>query len=131
MIAIRQLLFIPALSLVACVSTQAVRLGSNEIHPPVSPDKVAIYRTASQVPGKYEEVALLSSSGDYNMTNEEAMYRSMREKAGKMGANAVILDSVQEPGTGAKVASVLFGTGANRKGKALAIFIHPSDESKK
>ena len=131
MIAVRRFALMSALLLGACVSTQAVRLGSNEIRPPIAPDRVAIYRTASQVPGKYEEVALLSSSGDYNMTNEEAMYRSMREKAGKMGANAVILDSVQEPGTGAKVASVLFGTGANRKGKALAIFILPSEETKK
>ena len=80
----------------ACVSTQATRLGSGTIRPPVPPDQVAIYRTADQVPRKYEEVALLSSKGDYSMTDEEKMYRSMREKAGEMGANAIILQSVQD-----------------------------------
>jgi hypothetical protein len=114
----------------ACVSTQATRLGNGTIRPPVSPDQVAIYRTADQVPGKYEEVALLSSKGDYSMTDEEKMYRSMREKAGEMGANAIILQSVQEPGTGSKVAKALIGLSANREGKSLAIFVI-SDSSRK
>ena len=120
-----------ALVVVACVSTQSVRLGSGEIRPPIAPDRVAIYRTAQQVPGKYEEVALLTSKGDYQMTNEEAIYKSMREKAGKLGANAVILESVEDPGTGAKVAKVLLGTGASRKGKAIAIYVFPDSTAKK
>jgi hypothetical protein len=115
----------------ACVSTQATRLGSGTIRTPVSPDQVAIYRTAEQVPGKYEEVALLSSKGDYNATNEEKMYQSMREKAGEMGANAIILQSVQEPGTGSKVAHAIIGISANREGKAVAIFILPDSAAKK
>lgn len=109
--------------LAACVSTQAARLGPVVDRPAVSPDSVAIYLTADKVPGKYEEVALLSSTGDYGTTSEEKMYRSMREKAGEMGANAIILQGVQEPGTGARVAHALLGTGANREGKALAIFV--------
>ena len=116
--------------LCACVSTQATRLGNGMIRPPVPPDQVAIYRTAEQVPGKYEEVALLSSKGDYSSTDEEKMYRSMREKAGEMGANAIILQSVQEPSTGSKVARVLIGVPANREGKSIAIFVLP-DSTKK
>jgi hypothetical protein len=119
------------LVIAACVSTQATRLGSGMIRPPVAPDQVAIYRTADQVPGKYEEVALLSSKGDYNATDEEKMFKSMREKAGEMGANAIVLQSVQEPGTGAKVASALIGLSANREGKALAIFVLPDTTKKK
>jgi hypothetical protein len=112
---------------VACVSTQAVRLGSGPIRPPVPADRVAIYRTADQVPGKYEEVALLSSSGDYSMTSEEEMYKSMRKKAGELGANAVILDAVSEPSTGGKVAHAIFGVGGERTGKALAIYVLPTE----
>jgi hypothetical protein len=119
----RRTVLVGVVLLGACVSTQAARLGSGTIRPPVSPDKVAIYLTADRVPGKYEEVALLTSKGDYGSTNEEKMYRSMREKAGELGANAIILESVKEPGTGAKVARALIGTGANREGKAIAIFI--------
>jgi len=119
------------LSVAACVSTQAVRLGSGEIRPPVAPDKVAIYRNADQVKGKYDEVAILESKGDYQMTDEEKMYKSMREKAGKVGANGIILGSVEDPSTGAKVANVLFGVGGNRKGKAIAIFVFPDSTEKK
>lgn len=122
---------ITAVALFACVSTQAVRLGSGPIRPPVNPDQVAIYRTADQVPGKYDEVALLTSSGDAAMTNEEKMYASMRKKAGELGANAIILEGMSEPSTGSKVAHALIGTSADRKGKALAIFVFPMDSTAK
>ncbi len=114
------------LSLTACVSVQTTRLGSGVIHPPVAPDAVAIYRTAAQVGVPYEEVALLDAAGDYNYTNEEKMYAKMREKAGALGANGIVLDSITEPTTGAKVAQVFLGTSAQRKGKAIAIFIQSS-----
>ena len=115
--------------LAGCVSTQATRLGAGPLRPPVSPDRVMIYRTAEQVPSKYEEVALLSASGDHSMTSEEQMYQSMRQKAGEMGANGIILEAVAEPGTGAKVAQAIIGTSANRKGKAIAIFVFVNDSS--
>jgi hypothetical protein len=85
---------------------------------------VAIYRNAQQIRTRYEEVALLSASGDYSYTNEEQMYASMRKKAGALGANGVILDSMTEPTTGAKVAQAFLGTSANRRGKAIAVFVH-------
>ena len=116
-------LIVSAFALTACVSVQSTRLGDGVIRPPVSPDGVAIYRTADQVRSHYEEVALLSAAGDYNGTTEEGMYKEMRKKAGAMGANGIILDSVSEPSTGAKVASALLLTSANRTGKAVAIYV--------
>jgi hypothetical protein len=118
-----------AVLLSACVSTQAVRLGSGPVRPPVPTDKVAIYRAADQVPGRYEEVALLSSSGDQDMTNEEALYASMRKKAGQLGANGVILESVKDASTAAQIGAALGFGSANRKGKAIAIFIFPKDST--
>ena len=124
----RALLALPSLLLLgACVTTKATRLGTGAIRPMVPEQQVAIYRSAAQVPACYEEVALLTSSGDASMTDEEKMFSSMRKKASEVGANGVILDAVTEPGTGAKVANVLLGTSANRKGKALAIFVFPTD----
>jgi len=114
------------ISSTACVRTTATRLGAGSIRPPVPEHLVAIYRTADQVPGKYEEVALLNSTGNYSSTDEEKMFKSMREKAGQVGANGVILDSIKEPGTGGKVAQALFGVGGDRKGKAIAIFVLPT-----
>lgn len=54
------------------------------------------------------------------------MFESMKKKAGEMGANGVILDALTEPGSGAKVAAAIFGVSAQRKGKALAIWVFPA-----
>ena len=109
----------------ACVSTNATRLGTGAARPPVSPDHVAVYRTADQVPGRYEEVALLNASGESSWTNESKMMNSMKKKAGELGANAIILDAISEPSAGAKIAGAFLGTGSQRKGKAIAIYILP------
>lgn len=117
--------------LAACVTTTATRLGQGPVHPAISPDSVAIYLKAADVPGKYEEVALINSKGDAEFTNEQQMYKSMRKKAAEVGANGIILDATSEPGTGAKVAQALFGTSANRKGKAIAIYVFRRDTTTK
>lgn len=114
------------LSSVACVSTNATMLSLTPVaRPPVKPVDVRIYRTAAQVVGKYDEIALLNATGESNWTNEQAMMESMRTKAGKLGANGVILDAINEAGAGAKVAAAIFGTGTQRKGKAIAIYVYP------
>jgi hypothetical protein len=120
------LLFL-SIFLTGCVVVGATRVGDGPVREAVSPEKVTIYRTADQVPRKYEEVAMLSAKGDYAATSEEQMYAEMREKAGEMGANAIILDSVAEPTTGSKVANALLGTSANRQGKAVAVYVLPAD----
>ena len=93
--------------------------------PALLPNQVALYRIASQVPGQYEEVALLNSAGDSGFTDEAKMFASMKKKAGELGANGVILDAVSEPSAGAKVAAAIFGVSAQRKGKAIAIYVIP------
>ena len=112
---------------VACVQTNAVRLGNAPVREPVPEDQVVVYRTADQVPRRYEEVALLNAKGEASWTNEEKMFNSMRKKAGEMGANGIILDAIIEPGAGTKVAGAILGTGAERKGKAIAIYVFPAD----
>ena len=115
----------------ACVSTNATMLGPSPVaRPAVPPDQVRIFRTAAQVPGRYEEIALLNSTGESSWTNEQAMFESMRKKAGELGANGVILDAVTEAGAGAKVAAAVFGVGTQRKGRAVAIFLLPDTTAK-
>jgi len=110
-------------ALTACVSVQGTRLGTGVVRPPVDADAVAIYRNAEQVGAPYEEVALLDAAGDYAYTSEEKMFSKLRQKAGALGANGVILDSISEPSTGAKVAQFFIGTSAERHGKAVAIYV--------
>lgn len=118
-----------AIGVVACVTTNATRLGGGPARQKINPEEVLIYRSAEQVPSRYEEVAILHSEGEASWTNEEGMYRSMRKKAGEMGANAIVLDALSEPSAGAKIAGAFFGTGAERKGKAIAIYVFPTSES--
>lgn len=114
----------------ACVSTNAVRLGAAPARAPVAESQVVIYRTADQIPGKYEEVALLNSTAEASWTNEEKMYNSMRKKAGQLGANGILLDAMSEPSAGAKVAAAVLGVGgAQRKGKAIAIYVFEGGSS--
>lgn len=110
--------------LAGCVTTNATMLGSTTaVRPKLAPSEVRIYRTADQVKGKYEEVALINASGPTGSTNESEMLEAMRKKAASVGANGLILDAISEPSAGAKVAGALFGTGTERKGKAVAIFV--------
>jgi hypothetical protein len=120
-------LMISLIFVAACVSVNATRLGTGPYRRPVPTEEVAIYRTADQVPGKYEEVALLNAAGDSTWSSEAGMFNQMKKRAGKLGANAIILDAVSEPSAGAKIAGAIFGVGAERKGKAIAIFVFPPE----
>lgn len=122
-------LFLTLAVLVGCVAVNTTQLGMKTLRAPVPADQVMFYRTADQVPGKYEEVALLNASGDSFFTNEARMHKRMRDEAGKLGANGVILDAMSEPSAGAKVAAAIFGVGAERKGKAIAIFVNSPDST--
>lgn len=113
-------------SVSGCVHTNAAMLGTASAQrPALVAEQVALYRVAAQVPRRYEEIAILNSKGDSGFTDEARMFESMKQKAGELGANGVILDAVSEPGHGAKVAAAIFGVSAQRKGKALAIYVFP------
>lgn len=123
--------FLLAWAASSCATTSAVRLGDTQTkRPPVPWEEVVVYRVASQVPGNYDEIALLHTTGEWGWSSEGTMYDSMKKKAGALGANAIILDAMTEPSAGAKVASAIFGVGgAERKGKAIAIFVHAPPDS--
>ena len=114
----------------SCRSTKGVQLGTTTaVRPPVPWDKVQVFRSAADVPGKYEEVVLLEATADTMWTTKAGMWKSMKKKAGKFGANAIILDAETEPKPGTKVlAAALFGMGAERKGRAIGIYIFPPEK---
>jgi hypothetical protein len=109
-----------------CVHTSATVLSSTP-RPEVATSAVVLYTSADKVPGKYDEIALIDSKGSDQWVSEHKMLESIRKQAGKVGANGVILQAETEPGTGAQVAHALIGTSADRHGKALAIFVYPSN----
>lgn len=88
------------------------------------PDGVKLYSAPDKVGQPYTEVAMMNSSGNTGFTSESGMMKSMRKKAAEVGATGIILTNIDEPSAGAKVASAfLLGTGADRKGKSVAIFV--------
>jgi len=54
------------------------------------------------IPDACERVALLHASGDEDLTDEGQMIDKLREEAGKLGANALHLRTMEDPGTGAR-----------------------------
>ena len=84
-----------------------------------------LYLDPADIPGAYEKIAIMYASGDHLLTNESHMLRQARKKAAKIGANGILLQRLTEPGTGDKVARVILGTEADRKGEVIAIFVQP------
>ena len=115
-------------SLVACMATKAVRLGDHVSRPIIQWQQITVYRTADQVPARYDEIGLLMTTASTIWTSEKGMWNSMKKKAAKLGANAIILDAISEPSAGAKIAGAIFGIGINRKGKAVAIYVYPEEK---
>jgi hypothetical protein len=113
----------------ACVHTNAAVLDPSALYQKTCPDAVVVYTSPERVGKPYKEVALLNSKGESGMTSEEGMVKSQRKKAAQLGANGLILSGVDEPKPGTKIIGALLGTGAERKGKALAIYV-PDDSAK-
>ncbi len=127
------LLLVLGLVLTACVSTHSVYLGAPEVRAPIPADSVRIYTSESELDTlEYERIAMIEATGSGEWTSQTDMYNAMRKKAASLGCNGVILPQIHEPGSGAKVAGAIFGTGTERKGSAIAIRvmgkkeIHPS-----
>ena len=126
------LLIAPALASVVaigCTRTNAA-LMDNSVHlAPTCADAVKMYTSPSKVGADYQEVALLNSTGSTGFTSEAGMMKSMRQKAAQVGATGIIMGNIDEPGAGAKVVGAIFGTGTERKGKSVAIYI-PGDSAR-
>lgn len=119
-------IILPALAaaaVAACVTTHATLLDPSLTLRRTCPEAVLIFTDASRVGQPYVEVALLTSSGDQNLTSESGMHESQRDRAAKLGANGIILGETRDAGQVAQVANALLGTPADRRGRAVAIYI--------
>ena len=123
----RSATILAALALTGCmpVSTRATRLGLGVNHPPVRAADVAVYSATDQIPGKYEDVAILISSVEHRPETHERMLESMRRKAAELGANAILVHTL-DGRTRGEVARALAGVNTVRKGTAIALYVHPA-----
>ena len=110
------------LLLATCVTVNKTVLDRSFMATPVAKESVHIYLPGDEVP-EHTRIAILHAEGDVDMTDESEMIDKLREEAGKLGANAIVLGELRDPGTGAMVASAILGTTAERRGQAIAIFV--------
>lgn len=117
--AVRLLLLLIALT--GCVTvSKSVLLDRSDA--PVPRGGVYVFLRSDTIPASCERVALLHASGDEDMTDEGQMIDKLREEAGKLGANALHLRTMKDPGTGERIASAVFGTNADRDADAVALW---------
>ena len=109
-------------SLAACVTVNKTILDPSFMDAPVPKETVHIYLPGDDLP-EHTRVALLHAEGDVDITDEAEMIDALREEAGKLGANAIVLGEIRDPGTGERIAAVIFETTAERRGQAIAIFV--------
>lgn len=90
----------------------------------ISEEQVRIYRSEASIQCEYAEVAIINAQGGSNYTNENQMFNAAKNRAGKIGANGVVLGNINEPSSGAKVAGAIFGVSPTRRGEMLAVYVY-------
>jgi hypothetical protein len=117
------LLVMLAAMLTACVTTKHTLINpSAEQYPEVPPEAVRIIMSETELDTlEFVRIAIIEATGSGEFSDQTAMVEAMRKRAARLGANAILLPQIMEPGAGAKVAAAIFGTGTERKGSVVAI----------
>ena len=95
--------------------------------PPVSSHEVQVFFPGDEVP-PHSRVAFIAGEGADYWSDRAQLLRRLRETAGKLGANGVIVQAVEESSGGEKLVGALTGFGSSRKQDAIAILILPVEE---
>ena len=112
-----------AATALGCVHIETARVAPDRGRPATCSAAVAIYTAEGGVGRPYRTIAFLAASGGSVWTSEEDMVLSLRDRAAKLGANGLILGPIHEPSVGIKIAAEVLGPGADREGRAAAIYI--------
>jgi hypothetical protein len=114
-------LLLAALLLTGCVHvSKTVLIDRSDM--PVPKDSVYVYLANDTIPDSCERVAILHASGEQDLTDEGQMIDELRSESGKLGANALHLLTMEDAGTGERIAAALFETEADRDAEALALW---------
>ncbi|MEM7588890.1 MAG: hypothetical protein AAF320_01835 [Myxococcota bacterium] len=109
-------------SLISCVSINQSVLSRQREAFPVPMEKVMVYFEGNEkIPKDGQHIAIFHASSAEGVS-EAKMIDVARKKAGALGANFIVIDSMRDPTTGSKVANAMFGTSSNRKGRIQAFY---------
>jgi len=85
--------------------------------PPVDAADVTLYAALDSLTCSFERVAYIRTSSPVWGASRESIVRHAREKAGEVGANALVVRGIGAEGT-----SFFSPGGANARGQSLAVF---------
>ena len=120
-------LAILVLSLAACVHVTKSVLTREFEADPVPMENVAVWLASmnDSIPSDCTRVAILHASGDQDFTDESDMLDELRQEAGKLGANAIFVQNMEDASTGERVVAEIFDTEADRDADAVALHCPP------
>jgi hypothetical protein len=110
-----------ALLVAGCVTVSKSVLMDRSMYP-VPEQQVQVLLPGDSIPPACERVALLHASGDEDFTDEGDIWNKLREEAGKLGANAVLIHDIEDPGAAERISSAVFGTESDRDADAVALW---------
>lgn len=117
----KSLLLALMLILAGCVHTDVTRL-QNATYSPTDPEAVRIFLDEGDIPGSYEKVALIHTSGSNEFTSREKHVRRAREEAAALGANGILLKGVKGPSAADKAVAAFVSSGfTDKEGEMIAI----------
>jgi hypothetical protein len=97
---------------------------------PTCASAVAVYNSRADVPYDYYELAWIEASGNSVWTTDNQLQTQIRNGAAKVGANAVIVNPVEQSKVTVKVLGEAVGAkSATQKATALAIYM-PGDAAR-
>lgn len=119
-----------AAAVVACGGIKVQNTVPQYKFPATCAAAVTVYKSFSEVPSNYYEVALITAEGNSVWTEDDHMLLRMRQRAASVGANGMVADPLVTSATTVQIIGAALGTGdADRKGRAVAIYM-PAHEQR-
>ena len=118
-----------ACALAVGAACAGVKKTTTDINPsmsraPTCAAAIAVYNSRSDVPYDYYELAWIEAEGNSVWTTDNQLQTQIRNGAAKVGANAVIINPVEQSKTAIKVLGEAIGTkSATQRASALAIYM--------
>jgi hypothetical protein len=124
----RAIAMLALVSMTACgARTRIVATNAAISLAPTCADAVPVYPDNAHVPYDYYEVALITTEGNSVYNGNGDLLKEIRNKAAGLGANGVVVDSLDATHATVKIIGAAVGASdAERKGRAVAIWM-PSD----
>lgn len=124
-----------ACALAVGAACTGVKRTTTDINPsmnraPTCAAAIAVYNSRADVPYDYYELAWVEATGNSVWTTDNQLQQSIRNGAARVGANAIIVNPVEQAKSGVKILGEAIGTkSATQKATGLAIYM-PRDAAR-